>query len=304
MIRVGDLFSGLGGNTEGAKQAGCAVTWAGNHWLLACDAYEANHGLKPACQDLHQQDWTQVPPLDLILASSACTGHTPARGKDRPQHDTARSTAWAVVSAVECLQPAAAIVENVPEFLQWALYPAWCAALKALGYAVAPHIVDAADCGVPQHRVRVLIALTRSTHPIVLTMPRRTRVPASAVIDFSAGRWSPIVHARRAVRTLERIAAGRQAHGVRFLAPYYASGSGRTGRDLARPIGTITTLARWAVIDGDRMRMVTVDETKRFMAFPDHYRLPANTRDAIKLLGNAVPPPMMRDAILALRAAA
>ena len=34
-------------------------------------------------------------------------------------HDASRSTAWAVVSAVEFHRPAVALVENVPEFLDW-----------------------------------------------------------------------------------------------------------------------------------------------------------------------------------------
>lgn len=305
MIRAIDLFAGLGGNSEGARQAGCSVVWAANHWRAAVDLHAANHpDTHHACQDLHQADWTTVPEHDLLLASPSCTGHTPARGKERPHHDAARSTAWAVVSALECHRTTFAIVENVPAFLKWALFPAWCAALAALGYSVAPHVVDAADAGVPQHRVRTLIVLARSAHPIALTMPKRTHVPAAAIVDFSAGRWSQIDRPGRAANTLARIANGRRRLGDRFITPYYASGSGKTGRSLSKPVGTITTRDRWAVIDHDRMRMFTVDEYRRAMAFPASYKLPANKRDATMMLGNAVPPPLMRDAITALRAAA
>ena len=302
MIAV-DLFAGAGGFTEGAEQAGCEVVWAGNHWRAAVDTHAANHPrTQHACQDLHQQDWTQVPAHDLLLASPACQGHTPARGKERPHHDACRSTAWAVVSALECHKPPLALVENVPAFTKWTLYPAWCSALTALGYAIAPHVVDCADLGVPQNRERVFIAMTRSEHPIELRLPHRTHVPANTFINFTAGKWSPINRKGRASNTLVRIARGRQQHGNRFLTSYY--GQTRGGRSLAEPIGTITTHDRWAVIDGDRMRMLTVPEAKRAMTFRDDYALPGNGRLAMHLLGNAVPPVAAREVICALMEAA
>lgn len=304
-LRAIDLFAGLGGFSEGAEQAGCRVVWAANHWQTAVETHAANHPeVEHLCQDLHQADWTQVPDHDLILASPACQGHTRARGKERPHHDATRSTAWAVVSAVECHRPALGVIENVPEFTRWALFPAWCSALHALGYSVSPHLVDAADHGVPQHRVRVFIALTQSKHPIQLALPQRKHVPASSIIDFADGRWSPIDRPGRSAATLARIDAGRKRYGARFLSPYYGSGSGKTGRCLSRPIGTITTKARWAVIDGDRMRMVSVGESRDAMGFPGTYKLPSDAPTAIHMLGNAVPPPAARDFIDALRQAA
>ena len=121
-----DLFSGLGGWSTGAKIAECNVLWAANHWPAAVEWHSANHPeTAHACQDLHQADWSSVPAHDLLLASPCCQGHSKARGKrhGNPKHDASRSTAWAVVSALEYHRPAMAIVENVPEFMAWALYP-------------------------------------------------------------------------------------------------------------------------------------------------------------------------------------
>lgn len=302
-MRAIDLFAGAGGFSDGARAAGCSVVWAANHWSAAVETHAANHpDTEHACQDLQQADWTRVPSHDLLLASPACQGHTPARGKERPHHDACRSTAWAVVSALECHRPPLALVENVEAFTKLALFPAWCSALNALGYAVAPHVVDCADLGVPQHRVRVFIALTRSAAPIALQLSRHEHVPASTIIDFAAGRWSPIHRAGRAAATLARIAHGRREYGSRFVTSFY--GQTRGGRSLARPIGTITTRDRWAVVDGDRMRMLTIAEARRAMTIRDDYHLPASSRLAMHMLGNAVPPLAARRVIEALRAAA
>src|SRR5690606_7947926 len=134
------------------------------------------------CQDLHQADWSMVPRHDVLLASPCCQGHSKARGKSagNPQHDASRSTAWTVISALEFHQPVAAIVENVPEFLGWALYPAWKTAMQALGYQLAPHIIDCADLGVPQNRIRLFIVCTRSRAPLRLQLPQCDHVPATS----------------------------------------------------------------------------------------------------------------------------
>lgn len=300
-----DLFAGAGGFSEGARMAGVKVAWAANHWPLAVQYHEANHPTTwHQCQDLQQADWRVVPPHDIVLASPACQGHSPARGKERPHHDALRSTAWAVVACAEYHRSPILLVENVPAFAKWVLYPAWKDALRRLGYSVSPHLVDAADHGVPQNRKRLFIVCTRSRRPLTLRLPRRPHVPIADVLEWDAHPWTPINTARRSPNTIRRIEAGRAAFGHRFLAPYYSSGSGRTGRSIERPIGTIPTRDRWAVIQGDQMRMLAVPEAKAAMGFQRGYLLPENHAEAMHLLGNAVCPVVAADFLDALRAAA
>jgi DNA (cytosine-5)-methyltransferase 1 len=291
----------------GAEMAGVDVVWAGNHWQRAVEVHAANHpAAQHACQDLQQAHWRDVPAHDIMLASPCCQGHSKARGKanGNPQHDSSRSTAWAPVAAAEYHRPDAFVIENVLDFTRWTLYPAWVAAMEALGYCLAPHIIDAADHGVPQHRERLLIVGTRSKSPLMLQLPIRSYVPASSFIDFGAGKWQPIEKPGRAPSTLRRVAAGRAAFGDRFLMPYYGGGSGLTGRSLSRPVGTITTRDRWGVVDGDRTRMLSKEECRAAIGFPADYILPVKHTEAVHMLGNAVSPPMMRDVLLAMQAAA
>lgn len=299
-----DLFAGAGGFSTGARMAGAEVVWAANHWPLAVQWHAANHPRTVhACQDLQQADFRDAPAHDMLLASPACQGHSPARGKEKPHHDAQRATAWAVVTCAEVHRTPVVVIENVPAFAErWVLFPAWCAAMHALGYALSFNRIDAADHGVPQHRSRMFIVATRSKHPLELAMPRRAHVGAASVLDFEAGVWSTL--AGHVPATLARIAAGRRAFGERFVAPYYGSGSGETGRSIARPIGTLTTRDRWAVIDGDRMRMISRAESIAFMGFPADYQLPTQVRETKHLLGNAVCPQVACDVIEAVRLAA
>lgn len=305
MTDVIDLFAGAGGFSTGASLAGARVVWAANHWPDAVEWHAKNHpGALHVCQDLHQADWSQVPAHDIMLASPCCQGHSKARGKaaNNPQHDASRSTAWAVVSAAEYHRPPVAIVENVPEFLDWSLYPAWEMAMNALGYSVAPHIIDAADLGAPQNRIRMFLVLTLSDAPLRLNLPKLAHKPATTFVDFESGNWSRVQKPGRATNTLERVAAGRAVHGDRFLMSYY--GNTKTGRSLDRPIGTITTRDRWAIVDGDRMRMLSRWECRAAMSFPETYQLPDNHRLAVHLLGNAVCPEPVKHLLEAVRSQA
>jgi DNA (cytosine-5)-methyltransferase 1 len=301
MIAV-DLFAGAGGFTEGARIAGVHVAWAADHWKAAVKCHEANHPeTEHSCQDLHQADWRVVPAHDILLASPPCQGFSKARGKDRPHHDTMRSTAWAVVSCAEYHRSAAVLVENVPDFRDWTLYPSWEDAMGRLGYAVAFHLVDAADHGVPQHRKRLFIVCTQSKAPLRLSLPKRPHTPIASVLDWDGGAWSPIDKPGRAAATLRRIEVGRAEFGSRFVAPYYGGGSGLQGRSIDRPIGTITTRDRWSVIDGDRMRMLSVPEACAAMGFRQDYILPKVKKSAMHMLGNAVCPPVAADLLRAIK---
>lgn len=116
---------------------------------------------------------------------------------------------------------------------------------------------------------------------------------------WNSGSWSEIETPTRSMATLERIKNGRAMYGDRFVFSYY--GNTKSGRSIHRPIGTITTKARWAVVDGDRMRMLTTDETRQAMGFSKSYKLPASGAKAMHLLGNAVCPPEARDILTTLK---
>ena len=195
-----------------------------------------------------------------------------------------------MISCVECHRPPIVIVENVPEFASWILYRAWCSAFEALGYKLAPHMIDAADLGVPQHRRRIFIVATRSVQPIALHLPTIERVPFAKYIDHDASGWRPVSTCRPGVRT--RVAKGRRnfPRGL-FLSQHV---TGHPGRSIDRPIGTITTKRHWALVRegrrGDEIRMLSTVELQRAMGFEDSYSLTGRAAIDCVLLGNAVVP--------------
>jgi DNA (cytosine-5)-methyltransferase 1 len=229
-----------------------------------------------------------------MLASPACQGHSHARGKDKVHHDACRSTAWAVVSCAEIKRPRFILVENVPEFYDWTLFKIWEAALRELGYRINTNIFNAADFGVPQNRERAFIFCSLEEE-LALCSRHLPHTPASKIVKLFDGTWSQVDKPGRAESTLTQISNGRLIHGNRFLVAFY--GREKNGRSLHKPIGTITTRDRFAVVNGDRMRMLTIAEAQRAMGFPDSYKLPGSKKLAMHFLGNAVCPPVAADLI-------
>ena len=305
-----DYFAGAGGFTLGATSAGVEVVAAVNHWRLAVDTHRENHpSALHLCEDLTRFDPALLPEADGLVASPACQGHARARGvaagsAGDSRWDASRATAWSVIDYAEVRRPAWIVVENVTDFQRWALFPTWLDALSRLGYATRVQVCDAALWGVPQHRPRVIVTALRGRReaPAVEPPSGVALAPVGAVIDWSAGVWSPV--ATKVAATRARVERGRSAFGPRFVMPYNGSGSGLTGRSLDRPLGTVTAADRWAVVDGDVMRMLAVGELAAAMGFPSTYKLPPQREHATKMLGNAIVPVLAEAAVRACTEAA
>jgi DNA (cytosine-5)-methyltransferase 1 len=198
------------------------------------------------------------------------------------------------------------VVENVPEFLNWSLYPAWRTAMEALGYTLRHEILDAQFFGVPQQRKRMFMVGTRNRAFDFRGLGGQAPRPISEALDLNSGAWSSwLPEARKkplCANTMERIRAGQLRHGrAPFWIPYF--GANRNGWGLDQPIWTITTRDRYAIVHGERFRLLTVDECRKAMGFPAGYLLTGKAHLDKMLLGNAVCPPVATALLSRLQAA-
>lgn len=307
MMRAVDLFAGAGGSTTGAVQAGVRVVAAVNHWRVAVDTHRANHpDVAHVCQDAGLMDPRDLPAHEILLASPACQGHSSARGgREAAHHDASRATAWCVVNTAEVTRPTWIVVENVPMMRNWTLYPTWRDALTRLGYWITENILDASDFGVAQSRKRLFV-VGRLDKPAPEIRPRRSvRRAAGDVIDLHAGEWNAIESL--CGNTRDRVRAVRDAYGWRDFVLSYQSGSWHDrkpyfGRSLDRPLPTLTGKSTVAVVRGDELRMLSIDERRRGMGFPDGYVVLGKSDECVRILGNAVCPPVMRGVLQAVAA--
>lgn len=160
-MNVVELFPCSGGMAEGARRAGIEITMSFDWSADACASYEANHGHRPVQVDVADllrmvvAGW-RPPPIDLLIADPPCTPWS--RAGNRLGTDDERDMLEPTVDLVRLLRPRAYLIANVPgldDSPNWPVVQRTIGGLAADGYCVVDFArLDAADFGVPQHRVR------------------------------------------------------------------------------------------------------------------------------------------------------
>ena len=312
-IRAIDLFCGAGGSSWGARSAGVEIVAGFDMWETARNAYQDNfpqarvYGGRLEDVDLAAVK-AEMGEINLILASPECTNHSPAKG-NRPRCEASKATAFQVTRFAREFCPRWVVVENVVSMRRWTRYAEFLAELGSLGYKVSEQVLNAADFGVPQRRRRLLILCDREAEPSKMAPTVKRRKPASRIIDRNGTyRYSPLLTERRAEATLQRANRALAALGpnVAFLLVYYGSDGGGGWQRLDRPLRTITTLDRFALVKPDPehghvMRMLQVPELRAAMGMPRSFSFRHGTRrDKIGMIGNAVCPKVMQAVVTAL----
>lgn len=206
MLTVTDLFCGGGGSSSGAVAVpGVQVRMAANHWSLAIATHNANHvETDHDCADISQVDPRRYPRTDILWASPECTNHSKAKGVRRADAqpdlfdevlpdaaaERSRATMWDVVRFAEHHRYRAIVVENVVDAAKWVLFPAWRAALNAMGYCVHQVYLNSMHAQMlgapaPQSRDRMYVVAHAGACPDLhrVTRPKAYCGTCDAVIE-------------------------------------------------------------------------------------------------------------------------
>jgi DNA (cytosine-5)-methyltransferase 1 len=169
-------------------------------------------------------------------------------------------------------------------------------------------VLNAADFGVPQARRRMFIICDRGKKPEAIKVPRRKVRNARDIIDHNGTyNYSLLRTKRRAMPTIERAERAISSLGPNspFLIVYYGTDHAGGWQSLDVPLRTVTTLDRFAFVkpteSGHIMRMLQPEELKAAMGWPRKYKINHGTRrDKVKMIGNAVCPPLMKNIVKSL----
>jgi len=312
-MRAFDLFCGAGGSSCGARMAGVDPVGGIDMWDVAVETYALNFPKAKTYRrrigDLAAtQIAERVGSIDLLLASPECTNHSVAKGNGVRCEDS-RRTAYEVIRFAKAMRPRWIVVENVVPMQSWESYADWLNKLKRLGYQTAELKLDAQDFGVAQSRKRLFVVADLKRSPLTPIPSRLARAPVTSILQHDSAngynyKLSPVFQSARAKPTLQRVRRAIDAlgPGKPFLIVYYGSDAAGGWQTLNRPLRTITTLDRFALVrprqEGHVMRMLQPPELAAAMGFPADYRWPQTSRrDRIKLIGNAVCPPVMKAVI-------
>jgi len=159
-LRCAELFVGAGGMSLGLYEAGFDCVWAGEANKHACATYR--HAFPEVPLTEAKLEGTELGfalgSLDLIAGGPPCQPFS-AAGHGKGEWD-ARDGFPIVLRAVQFTRPRAVLIENVRGFLaptHTAYRESIVRELEALGYTVQFKLLNAADYGVPQRRLRVFI---------------------------------------------------------------------------------------------------------------------------------------------------
>lgn len=352
-----DLFAGAGGLALGLQRAGFGRSHLYELERNACETLRHNSGpggvldAKVLEGDVASIDWSLDSRTVQLLAAGAPCQPFSLGGRHRAEND-GRNLFPEVLRAIRAKKPAAVLLENVKGLLRPSFQPYFDYILRQLEYpSLAPRhdelwqthdqrlrrhqsspgytpeytvtwrLLDAADFGVPQNRLRVFIVATRAggptyvfpaaTHSKLALLEaqasgeywdrhkvrsvRRTG-QASIALKCEDGRL-PWITVRDALASMPKAApeeaGSRQNH---WSIPGARSYIGHVGSALDLPSKTIKAGVHGVpggenslVEDNGTFRYYTLREIARIQSFPDDYYFVGARTHVTRQIGNAVP---------------
>lgn len=168
IVEVVSLFSGAGGLDLGLQNAGHNLIWANDIDKDAVATYRHNIGNHIVHADIADLVDDEIPVGDVVVGGFPCQGFSLANLR-RSGEDTRNKLYLQFLRVVTLTRPLYFIAENVRGILSLEGGDAIkriVSDFSSAGYRVKFELFNAADFGVPQSRLRVIIAGTRSDLPV------------------------------------------------------------------------------------------------------------------------------------------
>jgi DNA (cytosine-5)-methyltransferase 1 len=174
-----DLFSGAGGMSVGARQAGIRVHFAVENDPHAAHTYRANHPdvhlFADDIRHLVQLDVPRQEPL-VVFGGPPCQGFSTSNQRTRTVDN---SNNWLYAEFLRVVKmfsplPEWVVFENVKGFTETAegvFLQTVIGELQSLGYTVTTQVLNAANFGIPQRRNRFFAIASLNGHAVQVPEP-------------------------------------------------------------------------------------------------------------------------------------
>lgn len=295
MLKVIDLFAGIGGIRLGVEQAFGSVDCVFTSEIdkHAVTTYKANFKDSHIFGDIKQVDENDVPDHDILLAGFPCQPFSQA-GLKKGFTDTRGTLFFDIERILIAKQPKAFLLENVKQLKghnKGETFKTIIDHLTNAGYKVFYEILRAKDFGVPQNRERIYI-VGFLDHSINFEFPKPTNLPTRVgdilddVVDekytISDKLWTG--HKRR--KELNKLNGKGFGYGLFNKDSAYTNTiSARYYKD-----GSEILIEQ----EGKNPRKLTPREAARLQGFPEEYIISVSDNQAYKQFGNSVCVPVIK----------
>lgn len=302
-MKVGSLFSGIGGIDLGFMQAGFDVAWAIENNHSSCETYRANFRDTLLIErDIRKVNAETLPPVDVIAAGFPCQAFS-VGGKQQGFHDDRGNLFFEIARFIKAHNPRFVFLENVSNLTQHdngRTFHVIYNTLIEYGYYIRYRVMRASEYGnIPQIRDRIYIIAFREIEDcdaFSFPEPIELHVKISDIIDrtkrvrdvyYYTDDDQFSLNAKRIVNRTDSI-----------YRVYHASikiTQNNMCPTLTASMGTQKNQVH-LIRDKYGVRKLTPRECLRFQGFPDTFGFPRaiTLENAYKQIGNSVCVPVIR----------
>lgn len=303
MMRVGSLFSGIGGIDLGFEQAGFNVSWAIEKDAAACKTYKFNF----PNTNLIENDIRNVSPknlesIDVLVAGFPCQSFSIA-GKQRGLSDPRGHLFYEIGRFITAHKPRFVFLENVPNLIDHdngRTFQVVHNVLSELDYSIRYRVLRASNYGnVPQIRDRIYIVAFREQQDCDCFMypeEQQSCLKIEAVLDRS-DKKHPVYYydnhdefGQKAFFIVKDLASIYRVfnNDIKIIKDHMCP-------TLTASMGTKKNQVP-LVRDNYGVRKITIQECLDFQGFPKNFKFPHSItlNDAYKQIGNSVCVPVIK----------
>ena len=293
-----DLFSGIGGFNIAARQQEIETIFACDTDKAASECYEANLGLTPLGDIKECKEKKLVPSHDILMAGLPCQPFS-IIGKGDGLKDARGMLVNQVADIADLLKPRAIILENVKRLSthrNGKTMQKVASLFEEKGYVIYHRVLNALDFGLPQHRERIFI---------VALLPHYTNFhwPTKKI---GHGPLTDILEQNVPERYFvkPRIQANRRAKHTSAIVPpaiWHQNMSDNVTSKPFSPALRASASYNYLLVNGERR--LTEREMLRLQGFPEWFEPTGSYQQTRKQTGNAVPIPVVRAVLHAVKRA-
>ncbi|MBT6230980.1 MAG: DNA cytosine methyltransferase [Candidatus Scalindua sp.] len=297
-MKIVSLFSGCGGLDLGLIQAGHEIIWANDIFADAVETYRNNIASHVDDKDIREIPSSDIPDCDVIVGGFPCQGFSMANMK-RDVEDIRNKLYRQMVRVIKDKKPKFFIGENVKGMASLGKGEVLKKIIKDFekaGYDVRWHVVNAADYGVPQSRMRLIIFGVRKDIAIdeVFFPPETTHTDPEKAKRLKKKPWLTI---GRALSHFPEPEDGSDIPNHEH-SKYKLRFNGHLGHrriDPNKPAPTVTGRGdeKGGVVvlhHPDNHRRMSAREVAATQSFPDSFVFEGTKTSAYRQIANAVPP--------------